>query len=178
MTATLDALRAAEILSPLDEHFARAIGRIAGETRPEVLLAAALVSRHVGNGHVCLDLSRLVEGAALVDDTGAPLPLHGMAGTRCVARDAAIESVGRRARRRDAAGARRRRPPVSAALLDAPGAAGGGDPGACGARSTQTWIAPGSRRSSTGSGRPIQVSARDLDWQRMAALLAVQRRFW
>lgn len=58
MNTMLDALRAAGALSPLDDHFARAMGRVAGESRPEVLLATALVSRHVGNGHVCLDLQR------------------------------------------------------------------------------------------------------------------------
>src|ERR1700687_5877763 len=73
MTTTLEALRAAAILSPLDEQFARSIGRIGGETRPEVMLAAALVSRHVGNGHVCLELARLAEGTPLVDEAGVVL---------------------------------------------------------------------------------------------------------
>ena len=74
MTPTVAALREAEILSPLDEHFARSIARIGGEARPEVLLAAALLSRHVGNGHVCLDVTRLAEGTALVGDRDASLP--------------------------------------------------------------------------------------------------------
>jgi exodeoxyribonuclease V alpha subunit len=74
MIAALDALRATGALSPLDEHFARAMGRIAAESRPEVLLATALVSRHVSNGHVCLDLAQLAGGAALVDDAGRPVP--------------------------------------------------------------------------------------------------------
>lgn len=72
MTATVDSLRAAGLLSPLDEHFARAMGRIAGESRPEVLLAAALVSRSVSNGHVCLDLRRAAH-IAPVDEAGTPL---------------------------------------------------------------------------------------------------------
>ena len=76
MTATLDALHVAGVLSALDVHFARAMGRIAGESRPEVLLAAALVSRQVSNGHVCLDLPQVAGGAALVDDSGTPLALQ------------------------------------------------------------------------------------------------------
>ena len=76
MSSTLEALRAAGTLSALDDHFARAMGRIAGESRPEVLLATALLSRHVGNGHVCLDLQRFADDPALIDDAGAPLALQ------------------------------------------------------------------------------------------------------
>jgi len=60
---TIEALRAVGFVSPLDVHFARALGRLGGEERADVLLAAALVSRQVGSGHVCLDLQRLVETA-------------------------------------------------------------------------------------------------------------------
>lgn len=63
-------LRAAGFLSALDEHFARAMGQIGGEDRPEVLLAVALASRQVASGHVCLDLARLPEAR---DDEGRPL---------------------------------------------------------------------------------------------------------
>jgi len=63
-------LRARGVLSDLDWHFARAVGRIGGEREPAVLLAAALASRAVGDGHVCLDLPQLVGGGALVDDAG------------------------------------------------------------------------------------------------------------
>ncbi|MFN8627548.1 MAG: exodeoxyribonuclease V subunit alpha [Candidatus Binatia bacterium] len=70
MIPTIESLRQAEIISPLDAHFALAMGRIAGEARPEVLLAAALVSRHVGHGHVCLDLARIAAHDGLVDDAG------------------------------------------------------------------------------------------------------------
>jgi len=73
MIPTIESLRHAEILSPLDAHFACAIGRIAGEPRPEVLLAAALVSRHVSNGHVCLDLAQVTERDGLVDEGGERL---------------------------------------------------------------------------------------------------------
>ncbi len=54
----LDWLREAEVLAPLDVHFARTLARLAGDARPEVLLAAALASRAVQQGHVCLDLAR------------------------------------------------------------------------------------------------------------------------
>jgi len=61
VVVTLAALRAAQVVSSLDEHFALAMGRIARETSPEVLLAAALASRAVRSGDVCLDVPRLLE---------------------------------------------------------------------------------------------------------------------
>lgn len=70
MAVTLEQLRAAAILSPLDVHFARAMGRIAGEARDEVLLAAAMASQHVSRGDICLDLVRLADTPALHDDEG------------------------------------------------------------------------------------------------------------
>ena len=63
--ASLELLRN-RYLSPLDEHFARALARIGGEESPEVLLAAALTSRFVRNGHVCFDLRRFVAAPDLV----------------------------------------------------------------------------------------------------------------
>ena len=65
-------LRAAGALFPLDEHFARAVGRIGGEDRLEVLLAVALLSRQVRNGHVCLDVRRFAAGQ-LVDERDEPV---------------------------------------------------------------------------------------------------------
>jgi len=70
MTATVEMLQKARALSPLDAHFARAMGRIAGEAREEVLLAAAMVSQHVSRGDVCLDLAQLAGMPALLDDDG------------------------------------------------------------------------------------------------------------
>ena len=137
MSATLEALRAAGILSPLDEHFARAMGRIAGDQRPEVLLAAALASRQVGNGHVCLDLARLVTGPPLVNEAGEPLDAPPLADARSVARRAARESAGGRRPEHDAIGARCRGAPLSAALLAARAAAGGSDSAARGRRRRQ-----------------------------------------
>ena len=43
--------------SELDRHFARFIERRAGGNRPEVALAAALVSYYRSQGHICLDLA-------------------------------------------------------------------------------------------------------------------------
>jgi exodeoxyribonuclease V alpha subunit len=44
-----------EILAPIDRHFAGLMARLSGGA-PEVKLAAALVSYHCRQGHVCLDL--------------------------------------------------------------------------------------------------------------------------
>jgi exodeoxyribonuclease V alpha subunit len=75
----LDDLRGAGVLSDLDVFFAESLGRLAGERRGEVLLAAALASRAVRQGHVCLDLARTVsEGPPCGEDgkpaAGAPVP--------------------------------------------------------------------------------------------------------
>src|SRR5262249_15495597 len=75
MMTTIEDLRAVGVLASLDVHFARALGRIGGEPQPEVLLAAALVSRHVSHGHVCLDLPRFVR-TETVDDAGMPVERH------------------------------------------------------------------------------------------------------
>lgn len=55
-------------LRPIDAQFAWAVGRIAGEERADVLLAAALASRWVGEGHVHLDLAALIEEPLVADD--------------------------------------------------------------------------------------------------------------
>ncbi len=57
---TLDGLRRSGELTTLDQTLASSLARLGGETRPEVLLAAALVSRNTGRGDVCLDLPRFV----------------------------------------------------------------------------------------------------------------------
>lgn len=51
--------------SELDIHFARLMARLSGKEDEDVFLAAALVSRATGEGHVCLDLSS-VDGRPLV----------------------------------------------------------------------------------------------------------------
>ena len=47
------------ILSLLDIHFAGFMERLAGTRDPHLWLAAAMVSRYTGQGHICLDLSSL-----------------------------------------------------------------------------------------------------------------------
>jgi exodeoxyribonuclease V alpha subunit len=68
----LRALFECGVVSPLDWHFATAAARLAGESREVVVLAAALASRQVLHGHVCLDL-RLATGGPLTDESGEPV---------------------------------------------------------------------------------------------------------
>lgn len=72
MTSTLEELRGRGVLSPLDDHFARSMMRLAAEAAPEVLLAVALASRQVVEGDVCVDLRSLVERRDLSED-GEPV---------------------------------------------------------------------------------------------------------
>lgn len=65
-------LREANVFSALDEQLARRLGQIAGESRPDVLLGVAALSRGTRQGHVCVDLARVVS-EALVDPEGEPL---------------------------------------------------------------------------------------------------------
>ena len=58
MVDVIAALREAHLLSMLDEQVARGLGRLVADERPEVLLAAAVTSRATRQGHVCLDLAR------------------------------------------------------------------------------------------------------------------------
>ncbi len=55
--------------SDLDFHFARFVSGLAGEGAPELFLAAALLSRARGQGHVCLDLCQ--SGGRPLDDASA-----------------------------------------------------------------------------------------------------------
>jgi exodeoxyribonuclease V alpha subunit len=71
--ASLEDLRKAKLLGPLDEHCARALCRIAGDERPSVLLAAAVAVRQIGLGHVCTDLHSLAERHQLVADDGVTM---------------------------------------------------------------------------------------------------------
>jgi exodeoxyribonuclease V alpha subunit len=57
------------VFSELDIHFAGLMTRLSGKEDEDVFLAAALVSRATGEGHVCLDLSS-VDGEHLF--TGEP----------------------------------------------------------------------------------------------------------
>jgi exodeoxyribonuclease V alpha subunit len=53
--------------SDLDIHFARFMGQLSGSHAPEILLAAAMVSRFTREGNICLDL-RSFEGRPLDGD--------------------------------------------------------------------------------------------------------------
>ena len=59
---TLKSLGAAGELSALDLHFARLMMRLGASGEPELALAAALVSRATGQGHICLDLRAVPKG--------------------------------------------------------------------------------------------------------------------
>ncbi len=52
-------LRRDEAITELDACFARFIGGLVEDTRDEILLAAALVSRQAQAGHICLELERV-----------------------------------------------------------------------------------------------------------------------
>ncbi len=67
MDARLLALQQARALRPLDAHFADLLLRHAAKPSQQLALAAALVSRHTGEGHVCLPLDRFA-GRTLFDD--------------------------------------------------------------------------------------------------------------
>ena len=54
------------LFTELDVHFARLMIRLSGKADDEIFLAAALVSRATGEGHVCLDLSSM-DGKPLID---------------------------------------------------------------------------------------------------------------
>ena len=69
MTASLlDRLWSFGVLSPLDYHFARSLVALGGANE-ETLFCAALASRAVQMGHVCLDLTR-VQDLRFVDRNG------------------------------------------------------------------------------------------------------------
>ena len=56
---SLQKLQDAKALRPLDRYFADFISRASGSSEEQFLLAAALASRQLADGHVCLDLPQL-----------------------------------------------------------------------------------------------------------------------
>jgi exodeoxyribonuclease V alpha subunit len=70
----LTALRSHGLLSALDYHFARTLATL-GEESEETLACAALASRAVQLGHVCVDLYRAHEIQPLDRKEGAPLQI-------------------------------------------------------------------------------------------------------
>ncbi|MGH7822015.1 MAG: AAA family ATPase, partial [Candidatus Binatia bacterium] len=73
MIPSLELLRRHAVLSALDEHFARTLGRIGGETNEAVILAAALAASRVGESHVCLDLAEVAGRSPEAPEAEAPL---------------------------------------------------------------------------------------------------------
>jgi exodeoxyribonuclease V alpha subunit len=59
-------------LAEIDRHFADFIDRLGGRLVPDLALAAALVSRAAGGGHVCLDLKALDRVELLETREGRP----------------------------------------------------------------------------------------------------------
>jgi len=72
VSASLAQVEAAGLVAAADAQLARALGRRVAEPAAEVLLAAALASRQVAAGHVCLELGRLPE-PGLRDPEAPPL---------------------------------------------------------------------------------------------------------
>ena len=62
------------LFSHMDIHFARFMKRLSGRDSEALFLAAALVSRATGEGHVCLDLPS-VAGSVLEPPGGGPMPV-------------------------------------------------------------------------------------------------------
>lgn len=77
MDPELRHLLSLKLLSPLDVRFAEVVATLSGEDAPVVRLAAALASRAVSRGHVCVDLAAIAH-RPLLDDEGqgvlTPLP--------------------------------------------------------------------------------------------------------
>lgn len=70
MDPWLITLMQAGALRPIDAHFAELMQRLCVHPAPEVTLAAAVLSRHCGEGHVCLPLERLAGGECFPDPAG------------------------------------------------------------------------------------------------------------
>ncbi len=80
----LDGLVARGVLSPLDFHFARTISALEGATE-ETVLCAALASRAVQLGHVCVDLHRVSDAHRKLDSEGAATSVEWPSPARLIA---------------------------------------------------------------------------------------------
>ena len=63
MIREIEQLIASGMLDQFDRYFVRTLQRVAPSATPRTLVLAALARKAVGNGHVCLDLNRLVESS-------------------------------------------------------------------------------------------------------------------
>jgi len=59
MCPSLNEFVTAGVFNYFDQYFAKRLSAVVREESPEILLGAALVSRAVSQGHVCVDLARL-----------------------------------------------------------------------------------------------------------------------
>jgi len=58
---SLAAILESETFSPMDRHFAGLMQKLSGGDCPELVLAAALASRRLAEGHSCFDLDEFAE---------------------------------------------------------------------------------------------------------------------
>ncbi len=79
-TGLLHDLNVAGVLEAADVHVAQRVGRLAGETDERVLLAAALATRAVRHGSVCVDLATVSDVEAGARLAGAEGVGRGRAG--------------------------------------------------------------------------------------------------
>lgn len=177
-TLSIDALEAAELLAPLDVHLVRTLDRLATRgagLSPLAALAIAVASRAVRAGHVCVDLPALAGHPVLTDDGEA---VEGLVHPPLAAWRAAVVAC----------------PVVGPPDAGQPLVLGPGDrlylrrfwtwqaalAGALGARARATGDAVDGALLRAGLDRLFgggPPAGTDVDWQRIAAQLAVLRRF-
>lgn len=68
----LEPFNRAGVLTPADVHAAEALGRLTGEPRGEVLLAAALAVRAPRHGHVCVELPSVADSVVGLEEEQTP----------------------------------------------------------------------------------------------------------
>jgi exodeoxyribonuclease V, alpha subunit len=71
----LKALNQRGILTDLDLHFSRLMVHLAGSDAPELILGACLASHWTGNGHVCVDLTALAKRHVFEDPEDGSLTM-------------------------------------------------------------------------------------------------------
>ena len=161
-----------EPFSPLDRHFAGLMQKFAGSDCPELVLAAALVSRRLADGHSCLCLDE-VAGKNFGDCSGeinSPLILPPRAAWEKLLRATAV--VGQPGADRplilDAAGRLylhrywKYEQTVAAEILR---------------RVAQPPFAPDAKNVGAGLKKLFPATPEKTDWQKVAAFAALRQRF-
>ena len=69
MIREIEQLIASGMLDQFDRYFVRTLQRLAPDVTPRIFVLAALARKAVSNGHVCLDLERLVLGDILATES-------------------------------------------------------------------------------------------------------------